>query len=340
MKNVRILTLLFLFALIFVSTGCASTTPTPAPVSEKPVLATDSVATDAPVTEPAVTETAMTIVIAGPATPSSIPLILAAEKMGNATVQIIPNNSQANTSFLRGEINFLASGLSVGVDLRKNGAPVQAVNTYVTGLSYLVTYGEKVSSLSELKGQEIYLPFEGSPIEEATMFLAQKEGLNWGTDLKPVYSPFDASVALLKEGKARAVVLPEPFVTLVEKEPNIFISMDYYASWNEATGTQDGYPQVGTFVNADWAKQNPEQVAAFNAAMAEAIQFIAEHPEEAVAKVKDNFKLPEAVLLRSIQRTHFSLLTGDALQAGVEGYYNEIGKPLDDSFTDFYFPAK
>jgi hypothetical protein len=110
-----------------------------------------------------------------------------------------------------------------------------------------VTYGEKVESLSDLKGQEIYLPFEGSPIEEATMFLAKQEGLVWGTDLKPVYSPFDASVALLKEGKAKAVVLPEPFVTLVEKEPNLFISLDYFASLERGRRNPGGLSPGGRF---------------------------------------------------------------------------------------------
>jgi hypothetical protein len=50
-------------------------------------------------------------------------------------VQIVQNNAQANTLFLRGEINILFSGLSVGVDLRKNGAPVQVPQT-VTSLVF------------------------------------------------------------------------------------------------------------------------------------------------------------------------------------------------------------
>lgn len=322
MQNVRSFILSFLFILALASAGCAPANFT---------AATQASA----VAEPA------TIIIAGPATPSSIPLILAAEKMGSAQVQIIQNNAQATTAFLRNEINILASGLSVGVDLRKNDAPVQLLNSYVTGLSFLVTSGEAVESLSDLKGQEIYLPFEGSPIEEATLFLAQEEGLVWGVDLKPVYSPFEASLALLKEGKAKAVVLPEPFVTLVENEPNLFISLDYFTAWNAATETESGYPQVGVFVNAEWARQNPDQVAAFNNALVEAIRLIEENPEEAVAKVKDQFKLPEAVLLRSIQRTRFSLSTGEQLKAEVNNYYELIGKPLDDNFADFfYIPAQ
>lgn len=323
MQKTQLLLLLSLIILTFFGAGCAPFNP---------------LAAEAPT---AVEPVANTLIIAGPATPSSIPLILAAENLENTQVQIIQNQAQANAAFLRGEINILVSGLSVGADLRKNGAPVQLLNTYVTGLSFLVTYGEKVESLSGLKGQEIHLPFEGSPIEEATMFLAEKEGLDWGTDLKPVYSPFDASVALLREGKARAVVLPEPFVTLVENDPNLFISLDYFSAWNAATQTEAGYPQVGAFVNAEWARQNPEQLAAFNAALAEAIRFIQENPEEAVAKVKEQFQLPEAVLLRSLQRTRFGLSTGEAMQTNVNGYYNLIGKPLDGNFADFYYiPAQ
>ncbi len=312
----------FLFILALVGAGCAPA----APASEA---------------ESQIADASAPIIIAGPATPSSIPLILAAEKLDNVQVQIIQNNAQATTAFLRNEINILASGLSVGVDLRKNDAPVQLLNSYVTGLSFLVTSGEAVESLSDLKGQEIYLPFEGSPIEEATLFLAQEEGLVWGVDLKPVYSPFEASLALLKEGKAKAVVLPEPFVTLVENEPNLFVSLDYFTAWNATTETEAGYPQVGVFVNAEWARRNPEQAAAFNNALVEAIRLIEENPEEAVAKVKDQFKLPESVLLRSIQRTHFRFSTGETLKADVIAYYELIGKPLDDNFADFfYIPAQ
>lgn len=290
-------------------------------------------------TVPAAKDTPAAIVIAGPATPSSMPLLLAAEKLENASVQIITNNSQANTLFLRGEVNILVSGLSVGVDLYKNEAPVQVVNTYVSGLSYLVTSGEKVDSLSALKGGEIYLPFEGSPIEEASIYLAEQEGLVWGTDLKPVYSPFDASLALLKEGQAKAVVLPEPFVSLVENQPELFISLDYYERWNKSTGAPAGYPQVAAFVTRAWAEQHPAELHAFNRALADAIAFIQENPEDAVAKVKDSYQLPESILLRSIGRTHFSLFTGEAMKNEINGYYETIGKPLDDNYENFYYLA-
>ncbi len=167
-------------------------------------------------------------------------------------LQLYTNQSQANTLFLRGEANILVTGLSVGVDLYSNGAPVQMISSYVSGLSYLVTYGQPITSISELKGQSVYVPFEGSPIEQVMQFLVEKQGLTWKSDVNPIYSPFESSIELLKQGTATAVILPEPNVTLIEDQPNIYISLDLFDEWNKETGSTQGYPQVAAFVQPEW----------------------------------------------------------------------------------------
>ena len=105
-----------------------------------------------------------------PPTPSSIPLILAARNLENTKVTIFANHSQAHTLFLRDDVPILVTGLSVGIDFFRQGIPVQIVNSYISGLTYLVTRGKPVQTFRELQGQELYLPFEGSPIEEITKF--------------------------------------------------------------------------------------------------------------------------------------------------------------------------
>ncbi len=257
--------------------------------------------------------------------------------MSNATVEIIENTSQANTAFLRGDIDILVSGLSVGVDMFRNNAPVQIVNTSVNGMSFLVTNGEKVESLKDLKGKEIYVPFEGSPIEEAVSYLAEQEGLVWGEDIQPLYSPFDGSVALLKQGKAGAVVLPEPFVSLVEDHPDVYISLDLFSAWNASTKMDDGYPQVAAFVRRDWAATHKNELAEFNKNLSDAVVLLQEKPNEAVSKVDGYFKQPETVLLKAVNRMQYLVLTGRGMQTSVTQYYERIGKPLDDGFEDFYY---
>jgi len=295
-----------------------------------------------PATEPAVTSpvsppAAGRITIYAPASPSSIPVILAAKRMPNADITIFTNHSQANTLFLRGDISILVTGLSVGVEFFKNKAPAQVVNTYVSDLTYLVTYGQKITSLSQLKGKEIYMPFEGSPIEEMTQFLAAQEGLVWKQDIKPVYSPFPASVELLKQGKATAVALPEPFVSLVEKQDQVFVSMSYRAKWDAITGSTNGYPQVASFVNPEWAAAHPQEIARFNELLAQAIAEVQQNPEAAAQQTSTELKFPPAVLQASLQRTGFAMLTGTDMATAIQHYYQTIGKPLDDKFAPFFY---
>lgn len=337
MKKLLLLTVILTLLL----GGCAAAQPAaPAAVqTEAPAVLTETPAAEMP----AETKTAAAekITIYAPASTSSIPIILAASQMKNAELTLYTNQAQVNTLFLRGDVDILVTGLSVGVDLYKNGAPVAVANSYVSGLSYLLTYDKKVGSLVELKGQEIYIPFKGSPIEQVTAHLAQQANLNWPDDFKPVYMPFESSIELLKQGKAGAVVLPEPFVSLLESQPKINISLSYFDEWQKAHPEDAGYPQVGALVNPDWAQANAAQIEQFNQAMAAALNSIEKDPAAAAEAVKSNYKFPAPVLLKSLNRTRYHLVSGDEMRQSITAFYTEIGKPLDESYAKFfYLPAK
>jgi NitT/TauT family transport system substrate-binding protein len=255
----------------------------------------------------------------------------------NASVTIYTNHSQANTLFLRGDTDILVTGLSVGVSMFENGAPVQMVNSFVTDLTYLVTYGQPVERFADLAGQEIYLPFEGSPTEEITRFLAEQDGLVWGEDIKPVYSPFPASVELLRQGKAKAVVLPEPFVSMVQGDEQIFVSLNYRQAWEAQAGGNSSYPQVAVLVNRDWAAQHSAEIEAFNQALADAIQTVQQDPVAAIEQTGSAFSFPQPVMLAALQRTGFAPFTGEALANSVLQYYQTIGEPMNDEFKTFFY---
>lgn len=278
------------------------------------------------------------LIIYAPASTSSIPVLLAAAQLENVQVVLYTNQSQANTLFLRGEVSILITGLSVGMDMYKNDVPLQIINTYVSGLSYLVTFGEPVTAFEDLKGKEVYVPFEGSPIEEVSAYFAQQAGLSWKEDITPVYSPFESSIELLKQGKADAVVLPEPSVSLVESLPNVHVSLSYFDLWNESQADDQGYPQVGAFVNMAWAETHADDISRFNEALAEGIQMAQQDAPSAVAAVKANYKLPEEKLLAALNRTAYNLLTGEKLEEAIRNYYAIIGNPQDDeNFQAFYY---
>jgi NitT/TauT family transport system substrate-binding protein len=302
-------------------TGCAGRSLSPGPAAQEAVV--------------------QSYTLYAPGSTSSIPVILAASSLPEVELVLFSDHSQANAMLLRGDTQMLVTGLSVGVDMFRNGAPVQLVNNYVTGLSYLVTSGEPVTDFRGLHGKEVIVPFEGSPIEEISAFLAQQDGLTWGSDIMPKYSPFDASVVLLKQGQAQAVILPEPLVSSLEGQPNIFVNFGLEEVWNQHNPQSQGYPQVGVLVNSQWAAEHPAEIERFNQALATAIARVQQDPAGAVAEVASSFKQPPPILEKALGRTTYHLTTGSELQQLVSSYYTTIGKPLDETFTDFtYLPAQ
>ncbi|HOV46081.1 MAG: ABC transporter substrate-binding protein [Spirochaetes bacterium] len=273
----------------------------------------------------------------GPATPTSIPLILAAENLPNTKITIFTDHSQASALFLNGETQILFTGLDVGLAFYKNKTPVSIINSHVTGLTYLVTYGKKVSSFKDLKGSSIYIPFEGSPIEEIIRYFVSKEGLEWKKDISPIYAPFASSFELLKQGKALAVALPEPFVSQAQGIPNLYVSFSFKDMYEKWTGKKNGYPQVGGFVMKNWAALNLDYIKQLNNELAKAIELVKTNPSLAVQKTASYFKFPQPILLKALGNTSFELWYSQKLLDEIYEYYKNIGSPLDAEYQNFFF---
>lgn len=273
----------------------------------------------------------------GPATPTSIPLVIAAQNLPNTKIDIFTDHSQASALFLKGETQILFTGLDVGLAFFKNKSPVVMLNSYVTGLTYLVTYGLKVNSFKELKGKSIYIPFEGSPIEEIVKFFVEKDGLVYKKDITPIYAPFASSFELLKQGKAEVVALPEPFVTMSSSIPNVYISFGFKEYYEKLTGKNNGYPQVGAFAMKSWAINNIDYIKLLHTELAKAIELIKKDPNQAIKIAAPYFKFPEPVLLKALSNTTFSLSYSTDLLNEVFSYYQTIGNPLGEEFKDLFF---
>ncbi|MFN3411741.1 MAG: ABC transporter substrate-binding protein [Exilispira sp.] len=273
----------------------------------------------------------------GPATPTSIPLVIAAQNLPNTKITIFTDHSQASALFLKGETQILFTGLDVGIAFYKNKTPVVMLNSYVTGLTYLVTYGKKVSSFKELKGKSIYIPFEGSPIEEIVKYFVQKDGLVYKKDIMPIYAPFASSLELLKQGKAEVVALPEPFVTMASSIQDVYISFGFKEYYEKLSGNKNGYPQVGAFSMKSWAINNLDYIKLLHTELGKAIELIKKDPQQAVKIAAPYFKFSESVLLKSLSNTTFSLSYGLDLANEVFSFYQTIGSPLGQEFKDLFF---
>ncbi|MCF7885518.1 MAG: hypothetical protein K9M80_03400 [Candidatus Marinimicrobia bacterium] len=273
--------------------------------------------------------------IMAPATPSSIPVIIAARN-NDWQVDIFHNHSKAHSLFLNGKVDILITGLSVGQKFYEQKIPIKIINSYVSGLSYFVSFQDSVNNFKSLKDKTIYLPFKGSPLEEVTKFFIAQEELSWNTDIKPQYAPFPSTVNLLLNNKIKHAVLPEPFVSrVINSNQNIKISFSYYKMWNKYTKQNNGYPQVATFIKAD-KKLDKQLLTTLNNALRKSIEFTTNYPDSALKIVKPKFKFSKNILQDALIRTHFQLFAGDTLKDVVRNYYQILGKPLDETYQDFF----
>lgn len=273
--------------------------------------------------------------ILAPATPSSIPVIIAAQNR-EWKVNLFMNHSKAHSMFINNKADILITGLSVGKKFFEQQIPVKIVNTYVSGLSYLVSYNERTTGFRNLKNKTVYLPFKGSPLEEVTKYFIRQEGLDWKQDFDIQYAPFSSSVNLLLDKKIENVVLPEPFVSsALNNNKSINVVFSYKELWNKYTNEKNGYPQVACFIKSD-KDFDSQLINEYNKSLQEGIQLVRAYPDSAVKLVIDRFNFSQGVLLGAINRTEFLLLTGDSLKHEIYSYYKILGKPLNETYQDFF----
>ncbi|MDM8537867.1 ABC transporter substrate-binding protein [Desulfobacterales bacterium HSG17] len=281
--------------------------------------------------------------ILAPPTPSSIPLLLAADKFDTLRVEIFLQHSRAHARFLNGEVKLLNTGITVGRTLYDQGAPIKIVNSHVAGITYLVTNQKGVDHFVDLKGKTIHLPFKGSPIDDITQFFIRRSGLEWDQEIKIKYRPFQATVKSMLNGSMDTAVLPEPFIShiLMRADANqgFYIAFAYMDMWQQLTGSPDGYPQVGLFGRTDFLLDNEALVKSFNRELAVAIDLVQTDPQLAIRKTAGYFKFQSQILQSALKRTRFKLWVGQELTQAVQ-FYDDKLKPTDETTrfpTDFFF---
>lgn len=272
-----------------------------------------------------------------PATPASIPMILASQKIPNTKITVFTNHPKAHALFRKNKIQVLMTGLSVGLTFQQQKHPLKMIHSYVSGITYLLTNVQEATSINDLKGKTIHIPFENSPIEQVTRFFLSKQGLEYKKDVSVAYSLPVSSKKLLETGHAQFVPLPEALVSILVNNPEIKIIADYKKLWNEFTGSKDGYPQVATFVQTEFLDKNQKYVQKLNQEVEKAIVLCQKAPEQAVQKTQSLLKFPPKILLASLQRVSFRYTASKEMKKQVQDYYTIIGQPLYDSVEKIFY---
>ena len=209
--------------------------------------------------------------IAGLKGPTTMGLVnlLSMEEDGTASMdydlQLYGAADEIVPKLIKGELDMAAIPANLAATLYQKtngGIQVMAVNTL--GVLYVVEKGNTVHSFADLKGRTILSTGKGTTPEYVLRYLLKKNGLDPDKDVKiEYYSEASEVTAQMAAAKKDAIaVLPQPYVTAAQmKDSGLRVVLDLTREWNRVCDTQ--LITGVTVVRTEYAKQNPDVIAAF-----------------------------------------------------------------------------
>ena len=216
-------------------------------------------------------KTSTKVRIAGLKGPTTMGLVnlLSMEKDGTASLdydlQLYGAADEIVPKLIKGELDMAAIPANLAATLyqkTKGGIQVMAVNTL--GVLYVVEKGNTVHSFADLKGRTILSTGKGTTPEYVLRYLLKKNGLDPDKDVKiEYYSEASEVTAQMAAARKDAIaVLPQPYVTAAQmKDSDLRVVLDLTREWNRVCDTQ--LITGVTVVRTEYAKQNPDVIAAF-----------------------------------------------------------------------------
>jgi NitT/TauT family transport system substrate-binding protein len=244
--------------------------------------------------------------------------------------------------FMNEEAQIILAPTNLGAIIHNKEIDYRLHGVIIWGSLYLVG-NEKIESLEDLSGKEIYSTGKGLTTDVLLNYLLKTNGVK---DYTIKYASAASELTpLFLTGKSMISLMPEPALSMVmSKKPETEIVMDFVTEWKKATGLDKSYPQAAVFVNEAFRSSNAKFVDAFNEELIKAAAWVNEDMETAgtyYAKIESG--LPAEVITASIPRSNIQyILTKDAKQSLIK-YYGilleddpaNIGGKMPDE--EFYF---
>lgn len=272
-----------------------------------------------------------------PASTAGLPLLrLAGQVLPDGTrlsCETFLSHPQALARVLRGEADLLLTGTSQGWENYLAGGPLVLVDTGVWAISSLIgaAGAPPLSSLGELAGKRLALPFPGSPLDFQTRYLLAHQGLDPDRDLRIVYLAFGQSAPLLLQGKLDAAALPEPLATDLVLNRGLSRLLEYGRAWAQAFGGDPRSPQVSLFATRSFLAGNSGAVARLVQAWTLASEEVARDPQGAARAHAAVLGLAPEVVASAAAQTLFWVPSAEENFRRVTEYYEAVKDYLPGS---------
>ena len=249
---------------------------------------------------------------------------------------------------VRGDCDLAAVPANLAATLynkTEGGIAVIAINTL--GVLDIVERGDRIQSLEDLAGRKLYGSGEGAVPEYVLRLLLEKSGLDPDKDVEIEWmSEHGAIVAQLAAEPGSAALLPQPFVTIAQKQlGDLRLALDLNDDWTRLI--PDAGLVMGVLVaQREVVDQHPQALEAFLKDYEQALALTREKPDEVAGLIEALDIFDAAVAREAIPFCNLFFARGDELKQSLSGFLDllfaidpqAIGGQLPAD--DFYYGAK
>lgn len=227
---------------------------------------------------------------------------------------------------LKGELDVAALPTNLAAVLyEKTGHKISLLAVNTLGVLYILTKGEEIASMADLRGKTIYSTGQGTTQEYVLNYLLNQNGIDPVRDVTIEYKSEHAELAtLLMSGGTSIALLPQPFVTTVTtRDPEVKVALDVTAEWKKAGGTD--LPMGCIVARNEYLEQEPQAVGDFLLELEASVQFVNAQPAQAaelVAKfgIIENKEIAE----KAIPACNIVFVAGEDAKKSVSAYLDAL----------------
>jgi NitT/TauT family transport system substrate-binding protein len=265
------------------------------------------------------------------------------------TLDVWATPTQLQAIITGGQADFIGFPTNSAATFYNKGVALKLLDSSIWNILYLVTADTSIKSVTDLKGKQVVVPYQGAIPDAMFRYVCQKQGLTLDTDITISYSPDPVQASrLLLAGQAEYVLLSEPSATsaILQAQTSgmtLIRALNMQTEWEKTAAEDTSTPIAGTVVLGELSSR-PDIINTFNTEYQKAIQWMLDNPEEAGnvgAKALAEQGFTAAVLTESMKNIDWHYVTAQDARTDIEAYFNALtqvspnyigGKLPDDGF--------
>ena len=258
-------------------------------------------------------------------------------------------NDEVVAALSKGDADIAAVATNLAATLynkTEGGVTVLAVNTL--GVLSLLSNGQEVNAVSDLKGKTIYAPGQGANPEYILRYVLTGNGLDPDKDVTLRFVGEGSELLTVWQSDPEAVILaPQPVATsILMQNENAKTLFDMTEEWDKIAGGDSTLMMGCVIVRNEFLQANPGAVELFLQEYAASIEKAQSDVEGTAALCEQYGLIPKAALAqKAIPSCGLTFVTGAEMKTGLSGYLQvmfdanpkSVGGALPGD--DFYYGA-